>query len=171
MKCGNCGSTFDPADVVYHREDYGEKIACCPVCGVSDLIETEECKLCGKEFEDSELCEGFCLECLWDAIDYDTALDYLKETGTLAEFFLNGWGCGKLEHSSVEFDLFLEETFRRNVALDKLNAQFGGSSDFLRELRYWILPNHDKGDFGRFGCEFAEWYAEKQQKSKQGGRT
>lgn len=171
MKCGNCGATFDPADVVYHREDYGEKIACCPVCGVSDLIETEECKLCGKEFEEDNLCEGFCLECLWNAIDYDIALDYLKETGNLAEFFLERWGCGKLEHSSVEFDAFLEETFRRSVANDKLEAQFGGSSLFLLELRYWFIPDHDKGDFGRFGCEFAEWYADRLRKTNQGGRT
>ena len=163
MKCGNCGATFDPADIMYRREDYGEKIACCPNCGVSDLIETEECRLCGKEFEEDELREGFCLECLWNSITYDVALDYLKYSGELAEFFLTGWGCGKLEHSSVEFDTFLEETFKRNVALDKLNAQFGGNSDFLKECRYWILPD--------YGSEFAEWYADRLKKAKQEKRS
>lgn len=163
MKCGNCGATFDPADISYRREDYGEKIACCPVCGVSDLIETEECKLCGKEFEEDELREGYCLECLWNAIDYDVALDYLKDNGQLAEFFLTGWGCGKLEHSSVEFDSFLEETFKRSVALDKLMTHsFGKDGDFLKECRYWIFD---------FVGEFAEWYADRLKKAKQEKRS
>ena len=166
MKCGNCNAVFDELDVAHIREDYGEVFACCPNCGSSDIYETEECKLCGKEFDEDELRDGFCLECLWNAIDYDTALAFLEESDQLTEFMLTRMGAGKLEHSSPEFDAFMAETFRREVANDKLTAHFVGETAFLKECRYWILPNYDNGDFG-FGCEFAEWYADRLKKAKQ----
>lgn len=159
--CYNCGKFFPDEDVVQRRDgETALHIYCCPHCGVDDIGESEKCEICGEQFVEGEISHGFCLGCLWEAIDYDVALAYLKDSGCLAEFFLDGWGCGKLEHSSVEFDSFLEETFKRSVALDKLDAQFGGSPRFLRDLRYWLLPDHDKGEFGRFGGEFAEWYAD-----------
>lgn len=157
--CYNCGKFFPDDGIVQKRDGKtGLHIYCCPHCGVDDIGYADTCSLCGKNFAVGDTREGFCLDCLLNAITYDVALDYLKYRGELAEFFLTGWGCGKLEHSSVEFDLFLEETFKRSVALDKLNIQFGDSAKFLRELRYWILPYHDDGYFGIEGSEFAEWY-------------
>lgn len=159
--CYNCGKFFPDEDVVQRRDgETALHIYCCPHCGVDDIGEAETCSLCGKDFADGETREGFCLECLWNAITYDIALAYMKDADCLPEFFLTGWGCGKLEHSSPEFNAFLEETFKRSVANDKLLSCYGGKSDFLRECRYWILPNYDAGDFGVEGSEFAEWYAD-----------
>ena len=170
MKCGNCGATFDPADVTHYREDYGEIFSACPVCGAPDLIETEECKLCGKEFEEDELYEGFCLECLWDAIDYDTALDYLKDRELLADFMVGDIFGAKLEYTSFEMNLFLEETFRRYAADEKLRTAWKQSAiepDFLIGCRNFILPYHYKGSFGIEGQYFAEWYADRLKQTKQ----
>lgn len=174
MKCGNCGATFDPADILYRREDYGEKIACCPVCGVSDLIETEECKLCGKEFEEDDLCEGFCLECLWEAIDYDVALEYLKWRELLADFMIGDIFGAKLEYTSFEMNLFLEETFRRYAADEKLRTAWKHSAiepEFLIGCRNFILPYHYKGSIGIEGQYFAEWYADRLKQAKQEQRS
>lgn len=170
MKCGNCCTTFDPADILSRREDYGEVLACCPVCGASDLIETEECNLCGKEFEEDYLCEGCCLECLWDAIDYDVALEYLKYRELLADFMIGDIFGAKLEYTSVEMNLFLEETFRRYAAVDKLLTAWKQSAiepDFLLRCRNFILPYHYKGSIGIEGQYFAEWYADRLKQAKQ----
>ena len=174
MKCGNCGATFDPADILYRREDYGEKIACCPVCGVSDLIETEECILCGKEFEEDDIASGYCLECLWNAIDYETALEWMKQwRGRLADFLLNDWfGGGMKGDSSRDLDSFLEETFRRIVADEKLSCALSRvqTQRFLMCCRAFCLP-HYRADFGSDGMEFAEWYADRLKKAKQEKRS
>jgi len=171
MICHNCHSVFDSKDVVSRFEDYGERVSCCPVCGASDLEETESCDLCGKELSVDELCEGFCIDCLWNAIDYDVALAYMKDRGELAVFFTECiWNTGRLEHSSVDFDLFLEETFKRMVAGEKLSKCFvnfpGKKDEFLEQCRYFCLPYYYNGDFGPDGCYFAEWYKDHRKEAK-----
>lgn len=157
--CYNCGKFFPDDGIVQKRDgETGLHIYCCPHCGVDDIGDADTCSLCGKHFAVGDTREGFCLDCLWNAITYDVALAYMKDADCLHEFFLTGWGCGKLEHSSPEFNAFLEETFKRSVANDKLLACYGGKEDFLLECRYWILPYHDDGYFGTEGSEFAEWY-------------
>lgn len=169
MRCCNCGSTFDEKDIVLRREDYGEYFECCPVCGVSDLVETEACLICGKEFEDGDLLEGYCLECLWNAIDYDVALEYMKYAGTLAEFMVECVFNAKMKYSSLEFDSFLEETFKRIVADEKLMLSCSKVEEakFLNECRAFCLPGYYNNRFGVDGFEFADWYSDVKKQEKQ----
>lgn len=44
-RCCNCRTLFDPEDIVYYREDYGEVFAACPECGC-DFEEVEVCDDC-----------------------------------------------------------------------------------------------------------------------------
>ena len=171
MICNNCGATFDPADIAYYREDYGEVFAACPCCGVADIEETESCELCGEEFRDGDIRSGFCLDCLWAEISYDITLAYLKDTDSLAEFMIEYiFDAGKVAHSSMDLDRHLEDTFKRMVVEDKLNTIIHvGPHDFLDRCKYYLLPDYDSGSFGVEGGEFAEWYADNRHKFNEEG--
>jgi len=161
--CNNCGTFFSEYEVVEKKGELGETLMCCPICGVDDISETETCQMCEKEFTDGEVVEGYCLSCLWNAIDYSIALDYIKSEGYLAEFMIGEWfGGGKLEHSSPELDRHLEETFKRMVADDKLLRK----TEFLAACRLFCLPGWPRHEFGIEGQMFAEWYKDYTDKKK-----
>lgn len=171
MYCYNCRKFFPDDDVV--READGETAAhiyCCPHCGVDDIGESEECEICGKEFPEGEISHGFCLGCLWEAIDYDLALAWMMHgEGWLAQFMVEEVYGGKFEGTSPEFDAFLEEVFRRKVADEKLRCAMCKLEEarFLEACRLFCLPFHPRGDFGLEGEQFAEWYAKRK---KEAGR-
>lgn len=169
MYCYNCGKFFPDGDVVKRRDgETALHILCCPHCGVDDLGESAVCKVCGKEFVADELAEGYCLECLWNAIDYETALEWMKQgKGWPADFLLNDWfNCDMKGDSSDDLDAFLEETFRRIVADEKLSCAFSGVQEprFLQCCRTFCLPHYPE-DFGSDGREFAEWFAERKKEN------
>ena len=167
MYCYNCRKFFPDEDVV--READGETalhIYCCPHCGVDDIGESEECAICGKEFPEGETSHGFCLGCLWEAIDYDLALAYMKHFGIepVAEFMLNDWFDGSLEDGvSDKLAQFMEETYKRLVADEKLRCAMCKLEEarFLEACRLFCLPFYHNGDFGMEGEQFAEWYAQR----------
>lgn len=163
MKCFNCGSIFDPADVSHYREDYGQVFSACPICGSSDIGDTECCSECGREFEPEELRAGLCLDCMWEKIDYDLAYRYMVETDGLAEFLFQDWfGTGKvtINQPSDEFKQFLSETFKRLVADEKLL----GRDDFLVKCKTFCLPRYPT-EWLWTGEEFAEWYEEQRREA------
>ena len=158
MKCYNCGNIFDAAGIVRRREAHGEIISCCPICGASDMEETETCIICGKDIAEYETRQGFCLECLWDTLTYDRALAYMKDRDLLCDFLLSDWlEAGKVESISDKLRQHCEETFNRMVADDKLLNR----DNFLTACRYFILPSYPD-DFGPAdeGGSYAEWLAE-----------
>lgn len=170
MYCYNCHKFFPDNDVV--READGETAAhiyCCPFCGVDDIGESAECSICGAEFPEGETRSGFCLSCLWEAIDYDVALEYIKHDryGGLAQFILNDWFGANFEEGAIQggssdaLNAFLEETFRRLVADEKLRCAMCKLEEarFLEACRVFCLPYYYNGDFGCEGQTFAEWYA------------
>ena len=165
MYCYNCGKFFPDEDVVQRRDgETALHILCCPHCGVDDLGESAVCEHCGREFIADDIAEGYCLECLWNEIDYETALEWMKQgRGWLADFLLNDWfGGGMKGDSSDDLDAFLEETFRRIVADEKLSCALSRVQEprFLMCCRAFCLP-HYRADFGSDGREFAEWFAER----------
>ena len=166
MYCFNCGKFFPDEDVVQRRDgETALHIYCCPHCGVDDIGESEECSICGKEFPEGETHSGVCLSCLWEAIDYDVALAYMKSRNNwLAEFLLVDWfGASIDDHigSTPALDAFMEEAFRRLVADEKLRTALSKveKPKFLEACRVFCLPFYHNGDFGCEGQTFAEWYA------------
>lgn len=166
MYCFNCGKFFPDEDVVKRRDgETAQHIYCCPHCGVDDIGESEECAICGKEFPEGETSHGFCLGCLWEAIDYDVALAYMKgHANWLAEFILGDWFGASFDDrigSTPDLDAFMEETFKRLVADEKLRTALSKVEEpkFLEACRVFCLPFYHNGDFGCEGQTFAEWFS------------
>lgn len=63
-KCNDCGSVFDEP-YEYHEYDVGYAADWCPYCHSDDIVELNECKLCGEETPVHLLTyEGYCPECI-----------------------------------------------------------------------------------------------------------
>lgn len=175
MYCFNCGKFFPDEDVVNQRDgETALHLFCCPHCGAADLGESEECEICGKQFPEGETSHGFCLSCLWEAIDYDVALEYMKsgqEDGWLAQFVLGDWFGATFdswECSTDSLDAFLAETFQRLAADEKLRCAMCKLEEarFLEACRLFCLPDYPNGDFGVEGEQFAEWYARRKKEAQ-----
>lgn len=170
--CYNCGKFFPDEDIVKQRDtETCLHTYCCPHCGVDDIGESEECAICGKEFPEGEISHGFCLGCLWEAIDYDVALAYMKDhVNWLAEFILRDWFGASFDSIGTNdtLDAFLDETFRRLVADEKLRTGLSEAEKpkFLEACREFCLPCYHNGDFGCEGEQFAEWYARRKKEAK-----
>ena len=165
MYCYNCDTFFPDADSVKKRDgETAMHILCCPHCGVDDIAESYVCKVCGGEFIEGDIASGYCLECLWNEIDYDTALEWMKQgKGWLSDFLLNDWFGACIHGDSSDYlNSFLEETFRRIVADEKLSCAPTSvlEPSFLLRCRTFCLPRY-RDDFGSDGREFAEWFAER----------
>lgn len=176
MRCNNCHAVFDEHDMVRVREDYGETYYACPICGDSDVSETEECELCGVTFDPDDLTHGFCLDCLWNAIDYDVALKYMiqKDNGLgLVNFFLEEWfNSDSIKHTSTDLVTFFVALFgklanqeRDNIQYFNLNSKVKIEPSFLNACRTHILPSWPKL-IDENADEFAEWYEEYRKESK-----
>ena len=176
--CYNCGKFFPDEDVVQRRDgETALHIYCCPHCGVDDIGESEKCEICGEQFVEGEISHGFCLGCLWEAIDYDLALEFMKsgqEDGWMAQFILNDWFGANFEYGAIQcspsndLEAFLEETFKRLVADEKLRTALSKveESKFLEACRFYCLPYYSNGNFGEEGEQFAEWYAGRKREDK-----
>lgn len=175
--CNSCRKLTDLDDLTQQPDGgTGETITCCPWCGGNDLDEAEPCEQCGKVCFDGEIYGGLCLDCTREAIDYDTALDFIKRDryGGLAQFILNEWFDATFEEgliqggSSDKLDAFLEETFRRLAADEKLRLAVNKTDPprFLEACRDYCLPYYRNGDFGSEGQDFAEWFAEYRKRKK-----
>lgn len=157
MICNNCGQFFDEHDIAHYTEDYGETFSACPYCGSSDIGDSLTCEICGEEFDADELRDGFCLTCLWEAIDYDVALAYANYVEGLADLILCQHFNANVavKSSSVQFETFLTETFNRL----KENDLLLGTDSFLQTCRIFCLPFRTSG-WDPDAAQFAEWYAE-----------
>ena len=164
MFCYNCERAFPASELVQRRDgETALHIYCCPHCGSDNVGEGEVCQICGRELAEGETSNGFCLSCLWEAIDYDVALAYMLDNDNgLLKFLLGDWfGASFGEIVSTDaLDKFMQETYRRLVADEKLRyaTDKHAPMDFLTACRSFCLPEYP-ARFGSNGQEFAEWYA------------
>lgn len=152
IKCLNCGSVIDSDQFATVREESGEVMSCCPYCYDNIWEEVSKCDVCGKEDSDDVVRDGICIECLKNAVTYDTALAYIKARDYIVEFILCDWfGAEGVVSQSVDLALFCEETFRRLVANEKLL----GGDKMLKLCREFCLPNYPKYTYDEE--MFASW--------------
>lgn len=147
-KCVECGNIFDDGEQRTVREDYGETISVCPVCGGA-YEEAYNCIKCGDVFLINELNEHICSDCLRDAVTYDTALEYLNAKNELVMFMVgcfyeSDWTPHK---PSEAFRAAMEENYRRMKCNDLLTDK----ETFLNCIRSFILEDEcSKGEFAKW---------------------
>ena len=153
-KCLECGHIFDEGEARSWTESWGESFTGCPCCGGA-FERTTYCTNCDGEFLDEELYDGWCIECLTEEIDYDTALKYMLDDGLYMFHLFMFEKVFKMrlpDEVSTEMSNHLQETFRRLKANDLITD----STEFLALIRWYILE--DDNDYGRIN--FAEWLNE-----------
>lgn len=62
-KCEDCGAVF-AEPYVYHEWDVGYVADWCPECHSDDIVEVEECQMCGEWTPRHLLEDGFCDACI-----------------------------------------------------------------------------------------------------------
>ena len=93
-KCRDCERLFEEGEEIKMVETHGlegppyEVWYACPHCHSNDFEETEMCNECHSDEFSEDIYEGLCEDCAKNAITYELALEYIKETSSLAEFFL-----------------------------------------------------------------------------------
>lgn len=98
LKCLECGHIFEDGEqkirIEHHPEVHADEyVHVCPVCG-GDYEEAKRCKSCGGAFLEDELIGGYyCDECLKNAVDFDSFLEFATsgtdepaEVDTLEDF-------------------------------------------------------------------------------------
>ena len=123
-------------------EPHGEDRCGCIYCGGA-VEEAEKCEICNEYNLKEDLINGICKDCIEKAIEYDTALCYLKSRNLLCDFFLLFyWGCAlrikdKEEYDSREINDILENVFKEKSEAEK---KFGGNH-FLKIIKEFILDD------------------------------
>lgn len=79
--CAKCGEVFETPEyrswTEHHGdydEPYGEEV--CPGCGSEWYEEAEKCKICGEWHAKDELYDGYCKDCLLEALTFESFLDF-----------------------------------------------------------------------------------------------
>lgn len=171
MICHNCKTIFDRFDAVKVREDYGEFHYACPACGADDMSETDSCRVCHDEFDAEDLHNGFCMDCLWFAIDYDVALKYMlyEQDGLgLVNFFLDEWfNADCINKTTKELTAFFEALYGKLASAERDRAKLfpGIATPFIEALRNHIMPDYPNR-FDSYARDFSEWYAEEIEKKE-----
>lgn len=75
-KCDNCGCEFEEPYKL--QEDTGEIFNVCPDCKETDYYELETCKICGEYFNQDELWNGMCEQCLKDEFEVHRGLKFVE---------------------------------------------------------------------------------------------
>lgn len=151
--CENCATLFD--EPKHFKESHGfehppfEEWDGCPCCGESGYVTVENCNGCGEIFQQDELYDGFCIGCLCDRLDYQTALDFLEDQKLLFNFFFWAENNGnEPKFCSDSLLKIIRELYKRKVANDLLT----NSTDFLEVVKEFIFDavNGGKSLFAEF---------------------
>lgn len=170
-KCEDCGHVFDGSEAHMFYEDYGlpggfrQSFCDCPNCGSSEFSEASVCLSCGDVFSEDELYAGiYCIDCLRESIDYETAYAFMLDKCYFTDFiFRCFYGCSTTPDVTEKLLKGVKERFRRQVIDDQLT----GKTEFLELIRDYILT--DDGESG--AREYADWIkaAEYGKVNKNGG--
>ena len=148
-RCYDCGCEFDfPAT---WEEDRGEcwgtrcteTVSGCPNCR-GDYEEIKRCPVCKEFHYESDLINGVCEECREKSITYESALEFLKYKGWLADFFLcyyyqitNSREFKRSESLDEEFCKIYEFKCKEDIECGKHNFFDDIKSYILDEIFEW----------------------------------
>lgn len=135
-KCYECGHIFEEGEQNYSGDGWNEpKIEVCPVCG-DTFGEAQICSRCGGQFLKDELTEGFCENCVNEAIEeygfnHITEL-YLMASNEKEEVELNAFIASMFSPSQIN-ELLLRELLKSDK-IKKVDC-----SHFLKSDKNWFL--------------------------------
>lgn len=164
MICNRCGRVFSAEDAVTVKESFGEVHPACPGCGADDMVRSAKCDVCGSDFDIDALPNYICIDCLWDAIDYDVALKYMLDNTPdgleLVNFFLVEWfHADPIQRTTPELTAFFTALFCKLAAAERelLRPGWEKMAGFLMACRTHCLPRYPT-DFQDGGYDFSDWY-------------
>lgn len=153
FKCLECGHIFEEGEEYRWTEMHGEVWCGCPICrGEFDI--TESCVCCGGQYTSEDLYDGWCEECLEDAVNYDNFLEYLMEDdgkyNKLIQFsFLRMLDSSVPESVSAKLIELMREWYLKKKADDLIC----GSKEFITICKAYVLV--EGGSEGK--ADYAEW--------------
>ena len=165
FKCVNCGHIFEEGEQAVKSDRHGfrygpaEEYSACPLCGCTDLDRTVRCRKCGGEYLEEEMHGSICDECVTDAINYDSFLEFAtsnardSDDSDVLEDFIFKMIFHVKTPSLSSYDLKQEcrEIYQRRVATEKLlrsNDLVGNIRDYMSS---WAIRD-----------DFADWLEEKE---------
>lgn len=150
--CKCCSVTFEDDEIIVDCDRETGSEYKCPHCGSDDFEDASYCVLCNEWHTEHQVESGFCLKCLYNAIDYNVAHDFMRShDGWLSQFLISLNGEEVLYHPNAEYDNALEGVFRFKISIDY-------DKSFLRACREFCLPEYAHSQFGCDGAQFAKWY-------------
>lgn len=142
--CEECGHVFKEGEEVRVREPHEETYNASPCC-LSNYAEAEYCDFCGEVFFQSDLFECYCEECLMKEVTYESALKFIKEKSSLAEFFLCFYyGAAERVDVSRSLEIELEKIYKAKTDCD---LQMG-KHIFLDDIKDYVKD--DLWDWAEF---------------------
>lgn len=156
--CSNCKTVFTDAEIRWERDEYGEWEARCPCCNWGYPEEAKTCKICGEDCLEDDMIEGYCMDCLEEALTFDTFLEFATdgfrddECSLLEEFmFTKVYGWANMDVPNVSTPLFREVI--ENDYNERKNSLF---NDYFMDL----IQDYMK----YYMSEFAEYLNERKAK-------
>ena len=100
--CHNCKSIFEEPNINAWVEPHGEKWVewCCPECGSTDFVESQQCEVCMEENDPDQMVAGVCYWC---------RQDLLTDADCLSAF------ASEDEYAYIEFCLDLRQKKKKNA--------------------------------------------------------
>jgi len=156
--CSNCKTVFTDSEIRWERDEFGEWEARCPCCNWGYPEEAKTCKICGEDCLEDDMLEGYCMECLEEALTFETFLEFSLdgfseyECSLFEEFmFTKIYGWEYDDVPNVTTPMF------REVLVDDYKAKTSNAfNDFILDL----IKDYMRG----YMSEFAEYLSEKEAK-------
>lgn len=158
MICSDCKTVFSEDEIRWERDDFGEWEARCPCCNWGYPEEAKKCRVCEEYSLDEDMLEGYCMDCLEEALTFDSFLEFAidgfrdDECSLLEEFmFVKIYGWADMDVPNVSTPMF-----RETIIHDYREKTGNAFNDYILDL----IKDYMRG----YMPEFAEYLSLKEVK-------
>lgn len=140
--CNGCGEKFTESEIRWERDEYGEWEARCPHCDWGVPEDAKTCRICGEDFCEDDLIEGFCPDCLDNALTLESFLEFAVdgfneyECSLFEEFMFTkmfGWDYDDVPNCSTPlFRKALETIYRQETVSVYADTLMDRIRDFMK---------------------------------------